>query len=429
MATAYETARTAYLQGYLQLLDASAAPGTSPTFRGGGPISPDLLGQRASALAVKSGELTQVTAEQLKTGNNAVTAIAASSLLEQASADMVVARTLLENIKVGASQPSGVTQRAVGDVQLRLTAMNLNDSLPPTLEGRAGSTLRGAKIRPQVAGDALADLRNEIQTTLNLIEDRALAFTSKTGRDLLRVASTQWNLVVSGVQVVSQSAGAGDLSKNLEQGLTGALTGLVTALAQVIGGVIAKVNALLQGNPQAQAAVLEYLNKTRTATGADAAKRFDTLIDRMLGIKSFLNVEVSIWMEDAADQDVKRLNDAADQVAHLADNYSLLTKQAQKLMDFTAAGSILASTPALMAIAFGLQVSLLATVIFAAYDHVDMGGKGINVTKGVKQILVTQLGVTEATRQRGALAAEAAKQKAANPPEGTPPPSDPPATG
>src|SRR5262249_38522825 len=156
-------------------------------------------------------------------------------------------------------------------------------------------------------------------------------------------------------------AGAQDVSKSVEQGLTGALAGLVSAVAQIIGGVIAKINALLQGNPVAEQAVLEYLNRARASAAADASKTFENLMDRLLGIKSFLSVEMNIWLEDAATKEVKRINDAADQIAGLADNYSLLTNQAQKLMELTATGSILASTPALLAVSFGLQVAILTT--------------------------------------------------------------------
>src|SRR5262249_32250883 len=148
-------------------------------------------------------------------------------------------------------------------------------------------------------------------------------------------------LVVSGVQIVSQAAGAQDVSKSVEQGITGAVSGLVTAVAQVIAGIIGKLNAILQGNPTAQAQVLEYLNRAKASAAADVYKAFQTLLDRLLGIKSFLSVEMNIWLEDAAAKEVKRINAAADQIAALADNYSLLTKQAQKLLDLTATGSIL----------------------------------------------------------------------------------------
>jgi hypothetical protein len=429
MTTTYETARTAYLQSYLQLLEAPPAQGPSPTFRGGGPVSPELLGQRASALAAKSGDLTQATAAQLKSGSNIVSANAASSLLEQASADLVVARTLLENIQAGQNQPSGVTQRAVGDVQLRLTAMNLNAALPSSLETRPGVAVRGGKIRPQNPADAVADLRNEVHNTLTSIGEKSLALAGKTARDLLRVASSQWNLVISGVQLVSQAAGAQDVSKNIEQGLAGALTGLVNAIAQIIVGVIAKINALLQGNPVAQQAVLGYLDKARASAATDVGKSFENFMDRLLGINNFLNIEMAFWFASAATTEVKRINDAADQVASLTDNYSLLAKQAQKLMDLIAAGSILSSTPALLAISFGLQVAVLTTVIFAAYDYVDAGGKGLNITKGVKEILVAQLGVTDTIRARATAAvqaAEASQQKASGGHDGTPPVSPPP---
>lgn len=410
MAITYEAARNAYLEDFKHLLDASPEM-EATALRSTGGVPEDILAERVSTLADKSQELTEATASYLHSDNDAMRQTAASSLLEQAGADLLVAQTLCEILTSGADAQDASPLRSTGSIQLRLAARDLEDMLPASIDPETQAMRSGPTMRPQNIEDAIPDMKQEIEKTLELIKSRANQVSAIFARDLLKIASRQWNLIVTGAQLVGQVAGGENIVKTVAQGMDSAFGNIANALGKIISTIIGKITAFLQGNDEAREKVLDLLNQAKDATENEREDLFEKLTDRVLGIRSFLGIELPIWLEDASSKEIKRIHDVANMAAQLRENYGILADQAQKLSKYISLGSIIAGTPPLTAIAFGLQVGLLTTVIFAAYDYVDAGGKGLNITKGLKEILTVQLDIPEATRQRAALAVQnAAKQ-------------------
>jgi hypothetical protein len=413
MATAYEAARNAYVDDFKRLLDvpAETTPATA-AYRSVAGLPQDILATRVETLADKSAALTQATAAYFDSEDNTIRQMAATSLLQQVDTDLMVAQTLCESL-LTETDGTQATLRSSGGIELRMAARDLDDTLPASIEG-GDTTRNGVKMRPQNADEAVIDLRQEIEKTLQVIEQRVLQASGVFAQDLLKIASKQWNVIVTGAQLIGKATGSGDVVQTVVQGVDSAFGGIARALGKILGTVIDKITVFLQGNAEARDKVLELLDQAKDASENQQTQLFQQLVNRLLNISIFTTVELPIWLEGAASGEVKRVHTTADMTAQLGQNYSLLADQAEKLSKYISFGSIIAAVPALTAIAFGLQVGLLTTVIFAAYDYMDAGDKGINITKGLREVLRVQLDIPAATLQRAALAAQTARQKTQN---------------
>jgi len=400
----YTQARQAYLEWYGHLL---TPPEVSPEHvrRSGNESLAALavLEDRVDGLNYASEELTHATQTYLEAEDPAQRMAAVDSLLHQIEADLEVANLLWQVAEEAEEDAAlNVVKRSVRGARIVGSLRRLAAEMPPSIEQTAESyeLKRSVRMesRPTELAAAVDDLRFEIEDTLSLINDRANTVGLRLVRDVMTLGQKEWVAVMKAVDLLRGNEKVGDVGWGLEDEVKEAVTGIASVLRGTLVNIVEKILLVIQKNDLIRYTIADWLEQLKETEDNQGRKfQFSSLLEQLYQTQTFRELELDIWLQDAIE--VAGIHTAADEIMHLGDNFDRLTTQAKRLSGLLSMGAIFAN-PVLMTIGFALQIGLLGTVVFAGYDHLDEGTRALNITRGIKEILIADIPISKQTRQK-----------------------------
>ena len=404
MASQYPQARRAYLEWYSLLL--------SPPDSGepGGQSAIEQIESRVDGLNFASEEFTQATKPYLEAEDQTLRMAALDSLLHQIEGDLEIATTLWSIVDSAEAntQEDDLNEhimRSTRSVQLTTTYRRLITEIPAKLEDtaqlyRAATRSDGSGAsahRPDDLEGALDDLRYEIEDTIGIINDRAVSIGLRLLRDILTLGQAEWIAVAKAVDLLKGHEKAGNVGWGLEDDVAMVVSGIAGALRGVLINIVEKVLIVIEKNDLVRYTIADWLEDLRdSASQKDRRVHFSDLLEQLYQTRQFRNQDLKIWLKDAVD--VQGIHRAADEIMHLGDNYDRMANQIRRLGTALGVASLFVN-PVLLSMGLALQIGLLSTLVFAGYDHLDEGARALNITRGVKEVLINEIPVSRFTIQ------------------------------
>jgi hypothetical protein len=286
--------------------------------------------------------------------------------------------------------------RSVRGSQLRQTLRHLASDIPPSIERGETVVTRAAphQRRSPSLQDALSDLRFEIHDTLDLINDRTNNIGIRIIRDILSMGAGKWGNILRAISLLQGHEKAGDVGWGLEDEVDDFIQELASGLRGTLVNVVDKILIVIEKNDLVRYTIADWLEDLRDADQEKRKNHFAGLLEQLYQTKTFREHDLNIWLQDAVL--VERIHQATDEIMALGDHFDHLANQVRRLSAIISTGSVFA-TPTLLSVGFALQVGLLSTLVFAGYDHIDEGTRMLNLTRGIKQVLMERLPVSAQT--------------------------------
>lgn len=383
----YTHARRGYLEWYSHLL--------SPYETGEEQSIIEVIEDRIDGLNLASEELTKATLPYLSADDHRQRITALGSLLGQIEGDLQVANALW-NLMENAAQNQDLTVtalvRPIRESRLLDTLRSITVSIPPHIE--TPPTSHPSTPNTISLETALEGLRVEIEDAFDLILERADNVGIRLIRDILLTGQSQWEMVEKGVSLLQGHERVGDIGWGLEDEVEEGASELAGELRGVLINIMEKILAILEKNDLVRYTIMDWLDDLRR-TGQDQIKNtFSQLVEHLYQTQEFRQKKLPIWLKDALD--VEHITAAVQAVKQLEDDFEKLSNQI-RLLGSIMSESTLFDHRLLASMGFGLRIGLLSTVVFAGYDHLDEGTRALNITRGIKQILIEDLPISAQT--------------------------------
>jgi hypothetical protein len=385
----YTHARNGYLEWYSHLF--------SPLDAETGEAALALMADRIDGLNDASEELTHATRVYLVSDNHTHRVTALNSLLHQIEGDLEAANMIWTVIEDTDEEDAPDTlTRSVRGSHLRQTLRRLATEIPATIEGEETVVIRSIAPgkRSLSLQEAIGDLRFEIYDTLDLINDRTNSIGIRMIRDILSTGAGKWDAVLRAVSLLQGHEKAGDVGWGLEDEVEDFAQELASGLRGILANVVEKILIVIEKNDLVRYTIADWLEDLRETDSETRKKHFAGLLEHLYQTKTFREHDLNIWLQDALI--VERVHQATEEIAQLGDNFDHLGNLVRRLSSVISAGAIFAN-PTLLSVGLAIQIGLLGTLVFAGYDHIDEGTRMLNLTKGIKQILMERLPVSPQT--------------------------------
>lgn len=385
----YNHARRGYFQWFGQLL--------SPPNPEGDQYLQDLVESSVSGFLFASEELVAATRTYLRAADHSFRMAALDSLLRQIEGDIAIANLLwavMEASEENEDLPEEQLTRTYRKVNLNETFQRLFAEIPPHMENVAVyfQTPAGETHRPKDLASAVEDLKNEIEDTTDLIHERSQRIGIRLARSIL--ADQEWSAIQRGINLLQGQQKVGDIGWGLEDEVSLASSGLAGAIRNLLIDALEKILLLVENNDIVRYTIGDWLEELSELDANARNDKLPILLDQLYQTEYFRNKTLPIWLRDALN--VERIHRTADQIMQAGDNFDRLAAQIKRI------GLVLDSTPIfdhprLVGAGLALKIGLLSTLVFGGYDSLDEGQRALNVSQGVKEILITTLPVTRQT--------------------------------
>ena len=381
----YEQAAQEYIREFIALRQSPPAPQVAS--RGAGDIPAEILINRADAIADISAGMNILATVYIESSDAAVREGISGHLVAQAAAELQVALELLQVVEEEKGRPAPATRAARG-VQLREVIGGLEKAMSiPVEQGLPSARAKKrAAARPTNRKEATDALEQSAVVTMGAITQRVLELGVDIAKDL--VLQTEWSIAVTGVTFLGK-----DIAEKLEAVKKGAgalVSRAVTTAAKTLLNVYDKFLALLGKDVQdlARQKIQEWLEKMSEEKRVDL---FNALMTRLYGIDAFKH-ELRGWLGET-NAEVDTLIQSKDGVDVLGGKFATLAGRLAAL-ETTVVLAKLLKIPQLLVIIAGIQVLLLAVIVYAGLDYV--GYREVRfpkLTKGVAEIIREGLGI------------------------------------
>lgn len=383
----YQDAAEDYMARFNELMD--IPPGASPTAtRGAGDVPVEALIERAEAIADVSSGMTELAQPYVTSDDATLREAISNQMIAQAAAEMQLAAELLA---FAAEEEEGavVRTRAVRSTALREAIGELEKAmitplsagLPVSIETRAGE-----EAQPTTPEDAKKALQEAIELTLHTITQGVTEKGGQIAFDLL--FKTEWTKVVEGALMTHD--GAKEQLEKLKEEADGVVERAIGAAQRTLLNVYDKILTFFdsEAGQVAREKVKEWLEEIEKEGKIEVLA---TLIGKFYRVDPF-NEALQGWMAES-EAPTEKLNETTAAVSALSEKFLVMTGQAANLVK-TIGYAKMVPLPAVLLVVASIQVSLLATLIYAGYDYV--GYKQVDlldITKGVAQVVQENLGV------------------------------------
>ncbi|MCL7454916.1 MAG: hypothetical protein M8467_17915 [Anaerolineae bacterium] len=382
----YEDAAQDYLARFRALREAPPPP-ISEAALGAGEVDAGLLIDHADEIAGISASMVVLAQDYLEAPDPTLREGISGQLLVQAAAELQLATELLQ---IAEGEPQGPSLEAARETH----AAALRDAIDtmervmqsPVSHGLlpAAALERAPQPVPPTLDAAKAGLRQATSTSAAAINQRV----REVGGDIAwsLVFQTQWAAVVDGVTLLR-----GDVAKLLESvkhGLGSLFTRAMTTAAKTLLNVYDKLMALLgkDAEDQARKTVKTWLDQLKKQGKIDL---FGKLVDKLYRVDA-LKKDLEGWLA-AAPADRGKMQDTAQAVGVVSDKFIVLVGR-MSLVENVISLAKLIKMPQVLAVVAGLQVILLAVVIYTGFDYIGYKQPSfMNLTKGVAEVIQESL--------------------------------------
>lgn len=377
----YEQAAQELLDGYDELL---LAPRGAPE---GVPPAEQLV-HAAGRITTASPILTAQAAGLLAEGSSLEREGASGQLIAQASAELHLAAELLRYSMATPADSGGMTRAARGTA-LRQVGVGLREAMSvPASAGLAPfvPTLRRAGPLPQDAQAAAELLRRSVTQANRAISRQVVDLGGEIAFDL--VMQTRWAAVLDGASLLR-----GDAASKLDEvrkGLGGLAEQAAATAEKALLNVYDKVLALLGKDMEdsARKQVRTWLEKIKEDGKIELLSE---LVDKFYRVDVF-HGELEGWIAGST-VPAQKVGETAGEVDEVAQKFIVLSGRVKAFENAVGLAKLTGIPQVLMVVA-GLQVGLLAVMIYAGYDYIGFKqGKFLNIIRGVAQ--VARDGLTE----------------------------------
>ena len=380
----YERAAQELLAGYdeLLLVPRGAPEGVPPA---------EQLVHAAGRITTASPVLTAQAAGLLAEGSALEREGASGQLIAQASAELQLAAELLRlSSAVSAETPGGMTRAARG-AALRQVGEGLREAMSvPASAGLAPfvPTLRRAGPLPQDAQAAAELLRRSVAQADRAISRQVVDLGGEIAFDL--VMQTRWAAVLDGASLLR-----GDAASKLEEvrkGLGGLVEQAAATAEKALLNVYDKVLTLLGRDMEdaARKQVRTWLEKIKEDGKIELLAE---LVDKFYRVDVF-HGELEGWITGTT-APAQKVGETAGEVDQVAQKFIVLSGRVKAFENAVGLAKLTGIPQVLMVVA-GLQVGLLAVLIYSGYDYIGFKqGKFLDITRGVAQVARDGLGEGE----------------------------------
>lgn len=390
MPLTYAAARRGYLEWFEHLLSPVDADTDAEVL--------SLLADRVDGFTYAAQEFAAMTIPHLQAGEDSLRSAALDSLLNQVEGDLAAANFLWDII--GESESADLTESikrpSTRSHNLMMTVRRLATEIPPSLEDAAATY----QIAPRRAAgvtnrdNAVADLQAEIEDTIDLITERTNTIGMRLIRDILSIGNTEWRAVLAAVDLLQGNQKVGNVGWGLEDIVPRGAMSLAGVLREVLVNIVQKLLAIIEKNDLVRYTIAEWLEDIHETPSENRKGKFTTLLDQLYQAQYFREHTLPVWLGDALDP--ASILEASGRVRAIGDNFDRLSLGISQVENIVNAAGLFGN-PTLKSVGLSLQVALLCTLIFAGYDHLDEGARGLNIAAGVKQVLIETLPVTRRT--------------------------------
>lgn len=390
----YSHAQRGYLEWYSHLtspLDLSAGVDLN---QDGRVTAFELIEYRYNGFTLAGEDLIAATRGFLQSENHAERLAAVESLLVQIEGDLAAADLLWQVIAVPAVNENEDDQylaltRLLKNTPLRQVSMRLLYDLPPqfpVLTSRYALTPAQPEVNLSYE-EALRHLTFEIVQTVDAISQQAFQGSTRLSQHIFKYGKTEWESVLEGIDLLRGQQRTGSIAWGLEDQIN--LGGLAGELRSLLVNIITRLLLIVEHNDLVRYTIADWLDDLKATPDEQDADHIKRLLEHLYQTPAF-QTHLSGWLQHVTSSEALYL--ASQQVRQLGENFTRLALLIRQLGEKAAHVPFFRS-PLLQSTGYALQVGLLGILVFAGYDHLDEGTVALNVTEGIKEILVTQLDV------------------------------------
>ena len=387
--TAYEDAAQAYVARFRALREAPSVPPGVVT-RAPVDIPDDILLQEAEQIAEVSATMVPLAREVLDDPDPNLREGIGSQLLAQAAAELQLATELLqfdEEAEKAQPDPEMGVVRSVRGASLRMSIADLEDVMAKPLSAGLASevVVRGAPAAPKSIPQAKTKLQESALVSTGAIVMHVCDLGEGIAMDLL--FKTDWILVKEGLGLIRS-----DIAEKLEaltDGVGALIARAVTTAAKTLINVYDKILAFLGKDveDQARQKVGELLEKIQEKGEIDI---LESLVKTLYRLNAFKE-DLAGWMDQTtAGED--QLTTTTNEVDLVSKRFIVLVDRMKVLETAIALARKFIKVPQVALILAGLQIALLAVLVYGGFDYVGYKQPGfLNLTKGVAEVIEESL--------------------------------------
>lgn len=377
----YTQVAQSYLAAFRALREVSAK--AEVISRGVGEISMETLVERADTIAEFSAQMIPLADEYLRSDDPALREGISMQFLAQASAELEIATELLQITDEKIEHAPAVT-RSVRSTELQSAIDDLETIMATPITD--GIPIKSARS----GGATTVELAKQALSEKTALSAKAISkHVQDLGGDIAfnLVIKSDWGVVLEGAGLIGKGFAA-QLEK-LREGAGAFLKRAVAVARKTLLNVYDKLLALLGKDLESQARqkIKEWLEKIESD---EKIELFDSLVDKMYRVDG-LNNELKVCLEETQ-ADLARLNDTTQRVGNIADKFIILISKAQSLERILILAKAI-KMPQVLTIIAGLQITLLAVVVYGGYDYIGYRERRFpNLTQGVGEVLQSNIG-------------------------------------
>jgi hypothetical protein len=384
----YEEAANGYVTKFRLLRDLPPAPSAAVT-RGAGEIPAEALIGLADEIADISASMVTLAKERLAASDVMTREGINAQLISQATAELQVATELLQITEESTTdQPRRPATRAAHGTALReaidaleqAMAIPASQGLPPS-----GRRTRAGAMSPATLDQAKDALKHTVSTTTGAITQRVRELGGDIAFDL--VTGTEWTAVIEGVSLLNKDIA--NLLETVRQGVGALFARAVAAAGRTLLNVYDKIMAVLGKDVEnkARKQVQEWMERIKKDQKVEL---FDALVGHLYQVDALQHELDERLAMPAAQLGV--LNQASEAVNALSEKFIILAGHMNTLERGLRLAKLI-KIPQVLVIVAGLQVALLAAVVYTGYDYIGYQELGFpDLTEGVAQVIRAHLG-------------------------------------
>ncbi len=382
----YEEAAADYLAQFNALLQVPTEV-KGPVTRAAGEVPAAALIERADAIANVSAGMIPLAKAQLEVADPTLREGISGQLIAQAAAEFQLAAELLQ-ITEGEPVAPAVVTRAARGAALQDAIRSLEKVMAtPAAKGLApAARVTRAAAAPAEIESAKKALREAAVVGVNAITERVREMGEAIALDL--ITQTEWRAVIDGAAMVNK-----DIAQKLEalkQGAGALFRQAVATAVKTLLNVYDKIMALLGKDVEdkARKQIKEWLEKIKKEQKVDL---LDEFVDHLYGIAAFEKA-LDGWLEKTL-ADADKVNRAASAVREVPAKFAVLAGYLGTAENAAVLAKRFLKFPQVLAVAAGIQVALLAVIVYSGYDYIGYRELSFpNLAKGVAQVVQENLG-------------------------------------
>jgi hypothetical protein len=319
-------------------------------------------------------------------------------LLAQAAAELQVATELLQIAAGEAAGPAAPGTRAPRGATRAARGANLREAIEGMEKAMAEPVSAGLvaprRVRRGVRAADTPDaakkaLQQAATVTSGAISQRVVEVGGDLAFDL--VFKTEWTAVIESAGLLSKDIA--NLLDRVKEGASALIQRVMTVATKTVLNVFDKILALL-GNDvedEARRRIKEWLEQIQKA-GKIAL--FEQLVGKLYRVDQ-LQAVLPAWLEKTT-AEMDKINATTTDISALSDKFTVLIGRLNTVGDVIGlAKFIQVQFPQVLVAVTAIRVVLLAVLVYAGYNYIGyQKPKFLNLTKGMEEVIVENLGVT-----------------------------------